>query len=175
MNTDKNVSSNDSFVDLELRPERFFAARRQLVDVAAKRSIWKFAGHKPQIAAGAGGLLIITATAFTVLSTKTVVNHAEYHCRAGDQENSLDISALAGTSDPGAAANFGDARDACASMWSQGILVLNATAANVVTGNVTDTHPVPDLTICVNSDGEAVVIPSKNPGICGALALATEK
>ena len=165
------MSNNPATDGPQMRPERYGAARAQLVELAGERHP-KFTRHRALFTVGAGGLLIVTAVAFTGINHQSVSDRGEYHCRAGNEETSLDVSAQLASTDPTAkTSDYGVARDACADMWSEGILRLNATSVNALVGTPT-TSSVPPLVVCVNANGQAVVVPGESSQICSSLGLA---
>lgn len=100
-----------------------------------------------------------------------VQDHGYLHCRAGVSASSTDVMAAAGTSlaDPSQEPRFGDARETCAALWRQGILV----AGNDFPTNVArpSAGQVPPMVICMDADNVPVLVPGLQPSICTSLGL----
>lgn len=93
------------------------------------------------------------------------------HCRAGASVKS-DVMAAAGVSskDPaGTQPRFGDARETCAALWRQGILVPGDDFPSDMPRP--SAGQVPPLVVCVGSDDVPVVVPGRQSSICTSLGL----
>lgn len=148
------------------------ALRRQLVE----RVISTHHHVHRRIAVIVGATLVVGAAAsslaFFAPWSAPVQDHGYLHCRAGASVGSIDVVTAAGVSSldpPGTQPRFGDARQTCAALWRQGILV----AGDDFPPDVAQPSAgqAPPMVTCVDADNVPVVVPGRQPSLCTSLGL----